>query len=1115
MTVERDLHLALDVRRRDGAAAPPLPGEEIAVTVTTSDPQGKPVVAEVSLALVEQALLDQFPAALSEIEAVFRGSPRTRAVRTSSSVSFAYRPPTCLAGTAIAAEAPRPQEIVIAKTDEADVADDAEQSIDATDQTTAFPDQCHSPKSLSAARNLPGVSEPETAYWNPAIVTNDQGRATVVIPLPDRLATWKLLAQGITAGTLAGGVSVELTATKDVYAQWKLPTAFTDGDTADVVAVIHNRLLAEQTVELTLATQIGSRTAEERKTVKVAPAGAVEVPFHVQLNAAEHDAGRDAPSETASEAVFQLELTAGQRRDALRRSVPIQSPGMAVSVASGGVADADTVAWIEPPAEMPFHWPRLQIVVGATVERSLLDVVLNDSTPAGGALVETAASDLMAALALQKLFAAAPDAVDPVARELDARIRAALGTLVSAQHEDSGGWSWSARADAADRGVTARVLWVLGLTRQAGYSLPQPVLDNALRCSAGQWAALADDDYDTKAILLYARCVAGERDFEPANGLYRVRTVLSTPALLYLALALVEMERSATAAELLELVAQRKLDDAGPAEQPAGPVRPSHDSPTELRALYALALLAARPEEPKTAELIDWLLAHRMGARWSPERATGPAMLALCRWFGPRPSPAEPYRLAISVNDQAARVVELDSAAPGHTIDVPAAGLVPGKQQVRFELTGRGRWTYQLRLSGFVPADQLKSSAPSWRVERFYAPAPLERDGQPVPRGFACLKRDVQRFRNELRQLAVGRLGEVELRIVRNEAQAVPAEQLECLIVHDPLPAGTFVVPGSVRGSFDWFEQEPGAIIFYVGNRRKIGGLSYALQGFLPGSYRAAPTIVRNAHRPSQIAVAQLHTLTVLPLGAESKDPYRLTPQELLALGGRAFQQSQWQEANSLLTELVTKWEVSDAAYREVIAMLLDVQLELNDAAQTVRYFEIIRDKWPEERIPFAKLLRIGAAYQAIGEHERSFLGYRAVVESLCTAETGVPGFLASQGEFLRSVDVMSRLLREVPPEPYGAAARFGLAQQLAAQAPHAADDPKLKAAGVGRIELLARAGRLTEALLVDHPDDPVADQVAFAAAGGLLERGRYEEAATACERYARRYPDSDLLDSF
>ena len=53
--------------------------------------------------------------------------------------------------------------------------------------------------------------------------------------------------------------------------------------------------------------------------------------------------------------------------------------------------------------------------------------------------------------------------------------------------------------------------------------------------------------------------------------------------------------------------------------------------------------------------------------------------------------------------------------------------------------------------------------------------------------------------------------------------------------------------------------------------------------------------------------------------------------------------------------------------------------------------------------------------------------------------ETGVAGFLESQGEFLRSVDVMQGLLREYPPEAYVAQATYALAQRVYAKAPEAA----------------------------------------------------------------------------
>ena len=72
-TVERDLKVKIATKRKGDAKGPIRPGEEIEVTVTTTDPQGKPVAAEVSLAMVEQSLLDRFGWQVRPIQDFFRG----------------------------------------------------------------------------------------------------------------------------------------------------------------------------------------------------------------------------------------------------------------------------------------------------------------------------------------------------------------------------------------------------------------------------------------------------------------------------------------------------------------------------------------------------------------------------------------------------------------------------------------------------------------------------------------------------------------------------------------------------------------------------------------------------------------------------------------------------------------------------------------------------------------------------------------------------------------------------------------------------------------------------------------------------------------------------------
>ena len=196
--------------------------------------------------------------------------------------------------------------------------------------------------------------------------------------------------------------------------------------------------------------------------------------------------------------------------------------------------------------------------------------------------------------------------------------------------------------------------------------------------------------------------------------------------------------------------------------------------------------------------------------------------------------------------------------------------------------------------------------------------------------------------------------------------------------------------------------------------------------------------------------------------------------------------------------------------------MLLEIHLEIGPPAKIVHYFEIIKEKWPSEEIPFAKIVKVGAAYHEMGEYERSYLVFRATVESNFARESEVAGFLESQGELLRSVEAMSGLLRNYPPEGYVAAATYSLAQQVAAKAPEAANDPKLRQQKVNRVDLLHRAWTMLEGFLTAWPDDPAADQAAFASASTLLDLKAYREVGRGlrplCQALCPERPGRQLL---
>ena len=54
------MQITLTPKRKDGAKGSIRPGEDVEITIKATDPQGKPVSAELSVGMVEQALLNLF-----------------------------------------------------------------------------------------------------------------------------------------------------------------------------------------------------------------------------------------------------------------------------------------------------------------------------------------------------------------------------------------------------------------------------------------------------------------------------------------------------------------------------------------------------------------------------------------------------------------------------------------------------------------------------------------------------------------------------------------------------------------------------------------------------------------------------------------------------------------------------------------------------------------------------------------------------------------------------------------------------------------------------------------------------------------------------------------------
>ena len=962
---------------------------------------------------------------------------------------------------------------------------------------------------------LPGMSSAETAYWNPLVVTDKNGKATVTFRLPDRSTAWTLRTKGADVNVLAGDASASVITKRDLFGELKTPMAFAVGDKTNILVEVHNSIVKKsEQISVRLKSTVGETTTEITRSYESAGPGIKELSIPVEIPKGDSVA-------------FELTVSSGELTDKNSRNVTIRPYGVPVFATASGSAAQSTIAFVAHDKTLPVQNPELEIIVGPSVNRTLLDAVLGGgisryesslATPRSG--FERSISDVLGGINLLKMIGQTRTADTPQAQALSGRVQAAISQIISSQRDD-GGWSWSGRSAAAsDRFITSRVVWALSDARKAGFAVPNDTFNKAVTSLKTAFTKSAQTDREGQAIILHGLAKAGAADFAFANRLYRERNNLSPSGLLHVALILSQLDRKNMAADLLKLVnvpldiklAQRSIDTY------ADRCLPWMQTGVELRALYLLALEEVSPADANAPKVADWLMAARRGSRWNPEKANGPAIAALANWFAGKQNINEKYTLTVYVNDELIEKLEIDpSSDPSRRLRVPAEHLEAGKQQrINFDIEGRGRFSYSAVLSGFVAADQLKNTTQKWYVTRTYEPAKRMLDGKEIPRGFGILSGSFTSFRNPLTQLPLGDRGEVTLHVRRRYSSAEwTRNQWDYLVVTEPIPAGAMVLTESITGKFERYEISAGAITFYLGDERSLNDIHYTLVGYLPGNYRTVPTVVRSFYRPERMAVAKAKSLDVLPRGGKTRDEYRLSPVELYEFGKRAAAKEQYQGVREHLANLFKNWRLNDKTYKHVVQLLFRAALETGQHQEIVEYFEIIKEKYSDIEIDFDSILKVADAYRELGEYERGYLVFRATIEAAFQRESQITGFLNGRGEFLRSVQIMERLLADYPSESYVATATLALAGEVYGKASEAAADKKLKEAGIGRVDLIADSIRMHDHLLTTWPLDPAADQASFALASSLLDLEQFEATIARSERFGERYPDSELLDSF
>lgn len=708
---------------------------------------------------------------------------------------------------------------------------------------------------------------PDIAFWRAAVTTDEDGKASVQVTLPDNLTTWTMDARAVTADTRVGQSKTDIIATKALLVRPVLPRFFIAGDQAEIAGVIHNTTAGPQNVAVRIAATGLDLQDVATSTVSVPAGGTYKAtwPITVQAN--------------ATQVVVRMNVdTAGANAlsDAVEITLPVHRYSTPEVMGTSGQVgpNSDVLELVRLPADID-------------PTRAELDVTLEPSLAAGmlGGLtylehypyecVEQTMSrflpNVVSYAALKKLGRSNPD----LETKLPQQVGVGLQRIYSKQHVD-GGWGWWTQDD-SNVAVSAYVVFGLAKAQQAGFTVDQEVLGRGVRFLQRNLKApkdLREWQLDQQAFILYALAEAGQMEPNRAGALFAENPKLAEYGKAYLALALGLINDTAAPDRIKTLLVDlghEAVVTATSAHWEEGlPDYWNMNTDTRSTAIVLAALAKLDPQNSLGPNTVRWLMTARKADRWETTQENAWAIIALTEWMAATGELKGNYDWQVTLNGGllGQGAVTPDTVAQTATLRADIAqllldqtnGLVLSRSTAAGQ-TGEGQLYYTAYLKTYQPADKV---------------APLSRGltiGREV-RLAECLaaqeKADAKNPAAACPPVVKARVGDV----LQVKLTLVTPHTSHYVIVEDPLPAGTEAVDTSLRTTsqtaegpgmekatagpgYDWWWtpthielRDEKAVLFATELTPGTYEFTYQIRASLPGTYLTLPPTASQMYFP-------------------------------------------------------------------------------------------------------------------------------------------------------------------------------------------------------------------------------------------------------------------------
>ena len=643
------------------------PRDEATFTLRVTDAEGQPVEAEVSLALVDEAI---FALSANLVPPIFDTfyAPRANFVRTYN--ALALRRLLFVNGMGGGGN--------------------------------------------GALEGSPRRDFPDTAAWLPTLQTDADGEVRVTLTLPDSLTSWRLTAIAATADTRVGEATHNVITHQPVIARPILPRFLTVGDEATLAVLLHNYTDAAQTFTVTLAVSPTDGLAGE--LTLAAP--------HVHTLTLESGEQRSVGWTATAEAAGPVYLLAQARvegvlLDAVQLPLtllPLAVPDVTTEV---GTFTGDYVATVTLPAEA-LGLSTVRVELSRSIAGTLLEG-LDYLTGFPYGCVEQTMSKALPNAVVGRAINALGVFNPAIQADLPPKINASVQRLYGYQH-NSGGWGWW-YDDSTDAYQTAWVVFGLATTAEAGYEVDPDVIARGVGWLNDH---LGQMDARTRAYALYSMAVAGAPHVTATLALADDLAALDTFSQAGLALALHTAGEETAAESIVAHLAETATERMGlvhwrGAAQDGYYASRTMASDTRNTALALSAFSRVDPEHPLIPGIVRWLMGQRRNHGWGNTNETAHSIIALTDHLVATSFSEAAASTAYSVTLNGARVAEgaLGRGEPAVVLEIPRAQLRVGENELRLEHDNRDPLYYVISQRLYLEQAEIEAAG-SVEVTRAY-----------------------------------------------------------------------------------------------------------------------------------------------------------------------------------------------------------------------------------------------------------------------------------------------------------------------------------------------------------------------------------------------------------